>query len=245
VAEIFGWRAALAVTGVFGLGLWVLVWRRFEESLAHPDPAALALPRLLPGWLSIVRHPEFRAYALLASASYCGLFVILAVSSFVFIGELGLGRQQYGLVLLSNAIAYIGGTILCRRLLHRMSVARAVAVGGLMALAGGLGLLAVAASGARAPLALMLPIWCYMVAHGVSQPCGQTGAIAPFPRAAGTASALSGCLMMALAFGVGAWVGSRFSDPIAALSWGVATCSVCIALVAWGLVPRAVARAAT
>ncbi|MCB1895054.1 MAG: multidrug effflux MFS transporter [Zoogloeaceae bacterium] len=242
VAELFGWRAALAATGVFGFGLLLLVWRQFEESLACPDHAALALPRLLPGWGRIVGHPVFRAYALLAAASYCGLFVILAVSSFVFIGEFGLGRQQYGLVLLSNALAYISGTLLCRRLLHRFAVARTVAVGGVLALVGGLGLLAVVTSGAHSPLPLMPPIWVYMMAHGVCQPCGQTGALSPFPRAAGTASALSGCLMMALAFGVGGWVGSSFGDPIQALSWGVSGCSVWVALVAWLLVPRAVVQ---
>ena len=39
-------------------------------------------------------------------------------------------------------------------------------------------------------LAVMAPVWLYALGHGIHMPCGQTGAVGPFPRAAGRASAL-------------------------------------------------------
>ena len=73
-------------------------------------------------WVRIARHPTFRAYALLATASYGGLFTYLAASSFVFIQVLGLSKTQYGLVMFTMSLSYIGGTVLCRRLLARLGV---------------------------------------------------------------------------------------------------------------------------
>lgn len=45
--------------------------------------------------------------------------------------------------------------------------------------------------------------------------------------------------MMALAFVVGAWLGPGLTDPIGALSRGLAGCSGFVALEAWLLVSRA------
>ena len=53
----------------------------------------------------------------------------------------------------------------------------------------------------------MVLFYLFMLGHGVHQPCGQSGAVGPFPQAAGAASALSGFLMMVVAFGMGAWLG--------------------------------------
>jgi DHA1 family bicyclomycin/chloramphenicol resistance-like MFS transporter len=89
---------------------------------------------------------------------------------------------------------------------------------------------------------IMLPYYLFMLAHGVHQPCGQSGAVSPFPQAAGAASALSGFTMMVAAFAMGTWLGGRMSSAEAAtvlpLTNGIWFWSVMIALVAWTLVQR-------
>ena len=42
----------------------------------------------------------------------------------------------------------------------------------------------------------------------------QSGAVGPFPHAAGAASALSGCLMTVVAFATGSWLGSRLDGTV-------------------------------
>jgi MFS transporter, DHA1 family, multidrug resistance protein len=84
----------------------------------------------------------------------------------------------------------------------------------------------------------MLPFCLFMLGRGVQQPCGQSGAVGPFPLAAGAASALNGFLMTIAAFMIGGWVGTRLDQSAAALTQGVWFWGVCIALVAWTLVPR-------
>ncbi len=98
--------------------------------------------------------------------------------------------------------------------------------------------------GVSSAAVLMVPVCIYMVAHGLNQPCGQSGAVAPFPRAAGAASALSGFVMMLAAFAAGGWLGSHMDGSILPLTRGLGFCSVLVAAVAWLLVPRCALRQA-
>jgi DHA1 family bicyclomycin/chloramphenicol resistance-like MFS transporter len=79
-----------------------------------------------------------------------------------------------------------------------------------------------------------------MLAHGVHQPCGQSGSVSPFPQAAGAASALSGFLMMVAAFGVGSWLGVQLAQDhtVMPLTQGLGLWSVLIATAAWTVVRR-------
>lgn len=238
LADWLGWRYALAVLPVFGSAALAVVALRFEESVPQRNPHALRPANLLTTWLRIVRHPTFVAYSALSTATYAGLFTFLASSSFVFIQVLGLSRTQYGVVMFSMSFVYIFGTLMCRRLLPRFGVRRTVAIAGLLTLAGGTLVGVIAWAGLHSTWAIMLPYYLYMLGHGVHQPCGQSGAVAPFPHAAGAASALNGFLMMLMAFAVGGWIGTRLDGTVFALTNGVWLWSVVVAAVAWTLVQR-------
>ncbi len=238
LTEAFGWRVAMFSLCVFGLLTLTLVAWRFTESNPHKNPQALHPATLLRTWLGIARHPTFRAYAALSTATYAGLFVFLASSSFVFIQVLGLTNTHYGFVMGSMPLAYIGGTFLCRRLLPGLGVLRTVAIGAGFTLAGG-GLMAgLAAVGISSGWALMPPFYLYMVGHGIHHPCAQSGAVGPFSQAAGAASALNGFLMMLMAFAVGGWLGSHMDGTVRPLAYGVFFWSVVTALVAWAWVQK-------
>jgi MFS transporter, DHA1 family, multidrug resistance protein len=238
LADTLGWRYALSALAVFGgATLGLLAWR-FQETVPRRNPLALAPRALFATWLAILRHPTFVTYSALSTASYAGLFTFLAASPFVFIKDLGLSRTQYGLVMFSVSLVFILGTFLCRRLLPRYGVRRSLALAAVLTLSGGTLLGLFAWAGLHSGWAIMLPCYLFMLGHGVHQPCGQSGAVGPFPHAAGAASALNGFLMMIAAFLVGGWMGARAGDIMAALAQGVWFWSVCIALVAWTLVPR-------
>ena len=205
VAQSFGWRAALAMLVLAGAGtLWVVA-RRFRETLPTPNPRALQPATMARTWAGILGNGTFWSFALLSTASFGGLFSFLAASSFVFIKLHGVSASFYGMLLLGTSGCYILGTLLCRYLVMHYGVKRTVAVGGALSLVGGGLMLALALAGVEGVWAIMAPVFIYMVGHGVHQPCGQSGAIAPFPQAAGAASALAGFLMMLVAFGAGRW----------------------------------------
>ncbi|WP_192871718.1 Bcr/CflA family efflux MFS transporter [Variovorax sp. JS1663] len=238
LADLFDWRVALAMPGLFGAITLGLVALRFDESLARRNPDALRPGTLLSTWAMVLRHPTFLAFAALTTAAYGLLFTFLASSSFVFIQVLGLSRTQYGLVMLWSSLSYIVGTFVCRRWLPRFGVRGSIARAAALTLAGGTAMGVLALAGVHAAWAIVGPLTLIMLAHGVHQPCGQTGAVGPFPQAAGAASAINGFVMMLAAFGIGAWLGTRMDGTVLPLALGMWFWSVCLALIAWTLVRR-------
>ena len=238
VSDLFGWRAALMVLAVFGAGTLALVALRFDETLAQRRLDALEIGSLLSTWGTVLRNPTFLAFTALTTAAYGLLFTFLAASSFTFIQVLGLSKTQYGLVMLWGSGVYICGTFLCRYWLQRHAVAGSVARGAVLSLAGGTALGLLALAGVQAVRANVAPLTLAMLGHGIHQPCGQTGAVGPFPRAAGAASALNGFVMMLAAFGIGGWLGVRMDGTVLPLALGIWFWSACIALVAWTLVKK-------
>jgi DHA1 family bicyclomycin/chloramphenicol resistance-like MFS transporter len=238
LTDLAGWRGALAALAVFGACALVLVAFYFKETLPQPRLDALQARTLVNTWLHIVKHPSFLTFSVLAAASYAGLFTFLAASAFVLIKLRGLSLTAYGLMMASTAFSYMCGTFLCRQLLRRLGLNGTVAVAAGLSLSGGVLMAGLAWLGVETVWAIMLPIYLFLLAHGVIQPCGQSGTVGPFPESAGAASALNGFLMMVTAFGMGGWLSAHMDGSSRPLIAGILFWSLVIALVGWALVPR-------
>jgi DHA1 family bicyclomycin/chloramphenicol resistance-like MFS transporter len=242
LTDLLGWRIALLMLAVFGAATLALLYWRFEETLARPDPHALSARPLIQANLDILRNPVFLTWCALSASSYLGLFTFLASSSFVFVTFMGYSKTAYGFLMLSMSLSYILGTFWCRWMLRRTSVHRTVGIAAVLTVTGGISMAALAYAGQGqdwyGAWAVMGPMYIFMVGHGVHQPCGQSGAVAPFPNRAGTASALNGFLMMLGAFFMGGWLGNHMDSPVFALAHGLLLCAVLITFVAWTGVQR-------
>jgi len=149
-----------------------------------------------------------------------------------------LSKTLYGAVMAYNSVAYIVGTFVCRALLARWGVRRAVALAAGLTLSGDTLMAGLSLTGWVSVAAIMVPQTLFMVGHGIHQPCGQSGAVGPFPQAAGAASALNGFIMMVFAFAMGQWLGNHMDGTVLPLTLGVWFWSTLIALSAWTLVQR-------
>ncbi|PIT83758.1 multidrug effflux MFS transporter [Limnohabitans sp. 15K] len=242
LTDTLGWRYALLALAAFGAATLVLLYWRFEETLANPDPHALSAGPLIRANLDILRNPTFRTWCAMSAGSYLGLFTFLASSSFVFVTAMGYSKTAYGFLMLSMSLSYIVGTFWCRWLLRRTSVHRTVGLAAVLTVTGGVSMAALAYAGEGqdwyGAWAVMVPMYIFMIGHGVHQPCSQSGAVAPFPQRAGTASALNGFLMMLGAFFMGGWLGTHMDQPVFALAHGLLLWAVFITLVAWTAVQR-------
>jgi DHA1 family bicyclomycin/chloramphenicol resistance-like MFS transporter len=86
-------------------------------------------------------------------------------------------------------------------------------------------------------------MWLYAFAHGIHQPCGQTGVVSAFPQQAGAATALSGFVLATAAFLVGLLLSQITSMPgiaqsIHPMTLGMALGGATTAWVAHSLVKR-------
>lgn len=231
-------KAALLAMAVFGVLSLFVVAVFFKESVRNKNMQALEPKSLARNWWMILKNPAFLTYSALSSASFCVLFVFLASSSFVFIKLFGFSSAMYGLIMFGMSTHYIAGTFLCRWLLPRGGMARTVAIAGGISLFGGTLLGVLWLAGVHSVWAILVPFYVIAVGHGVHQPCGQTGSIAPFGMAAGTASAVNGFLMMVLAFATGAWLSQHMDGSVMPMVVGMWFWTGCIAAIVWLAVPK-------
>jgi DHA1 family bicyclomycin/chloramphenicol resistance-like MFS transporter len=238
LTDVANWRVALLTLAVFGAAtLALLVWQ-FEETVHRKNPQAMEPATVLATWRRILSHRTFWAWSALSAGSYGGLFTVLATSPFVFIELLGVQRWAYGLVMSSVSVTYLLGTVLCRWLLPRYGLQGAVALAGHLTLAGGTLMGVFGLLGWHNGWAIMGPFYLFMLAHGVHQPCSQSGAIGPFPDAAGAASALNGFGMALVSFLMGSLLGKIMDGTARPLMYGVWFWSVVITLAAWTVVQK-------
>ncbi|MFM7331893.1 MAG: Bcr/CflA family efflux MFS transporter [Brachymonas sp.] len=238
ISSFLGWRFALLALGAFAALTLALVLLKFEETNQRRNPLALHPAMLFGTWRSILAHPQFWTYALLALTSYCGLFVFLATSSFVYLKVLAQSKWVYSAVMVGMSAFYVAGTFISRRLLVRYGVQRMIWIGAWITLAACLMYGAVLLLMPSGVLALAVCQFVFMVGHGFHQPAGQSGSAAAFPQAAGAASAMAGFLMMLAAFATGSVLGTSMDGSVRPMVLGIVFWGLTILIVAWVLVQR-------
>lgn len=236
VTMLSGWRASFIVLLVAAVAMTAVVARRLAETAPTLDRRALDPASLIRVYGGLLADRWFLNHALVATASYTGLFCFISGSSHVIQGGLGLGPLAYGTVFASAVGGYVAGSLLVRRFSGRIAPRRMMWVGGLWCFAcAWAGPVALALAGPHLAT-VALPLILYMVGFAVIQPNAQAGAIGPFPLIAGRASALLGCLQWSIAAVAGLGLGLVLDPGGWAMALGIAA-SASAALVAVALLP--------
>lgn len=232
-AQFYGWQAANAAVACFGMLAWLAVYAGLPDGQAQRMVGSGAALR------DFLAAPQFLSSSLLAGLSYSGALVFLVLSPFVFIGHFGMSRVSYGLLPAACTLSFLFGTVLCRQALRRWSVPHTVRIGACLSLLGGATQLLLWRSPWHSVWTLAVPQCVFMLGHGFHQPCGQGGAVAPFPASAGQAAALSGCIITGLAFAAGRLASASTWPPPQTLVASTAGLSALLGLTAFGAIPRA------
>ena len=223
---VFGWRAAFVALVLAGLIVWIAAMRHMKESNNQLDPDAMRLANLAATYRDVLRTPAFWAYALPGAISYASIFVFISGTPFVLIKVLGVPIQYYGYLFAMGICGYLSGTLICRRLLGSIGVARTLTLGTTVGLVGGLGFFGLVLAGVSNWVLVVAAQFVVMIAHGINFPCTQSGSLAPFPEKAGSAAGMFGCLVMFAALLAGMWVGSSHDGTLLPLARISATLGV-------------------
>lgn len=237
LSQAFGWQSTLVLVGAFGAAAWLVVYHSFSETYTRSNDTANDTGGTPLG--TLLGHSQFIFSSLLAGASFSGAVCFLLLSSFIFIGEFGLSQIAYGLIPAVCTLAFLIGTVCCRHYLKRVDVPRAVRLGAWLSVIGGCSQLLLWLAQIRTPWALLVPQCIYMLGHGFHQPCGQGGAVAPFPQFAGRAASVSGFIITAVAFIAGQLVSQSGVSASQTLVITMALLAGVIAVIGWIALPRA------
>lgn len=190
-----GWRAPLLATlGLGGLALLATLFS-YRETHLQPDPQAGRLSGLLASYLQVL--PSCRALALTIACTYGAMFVVVAGSSSVYIGLLGLSAAQYGLTFALIVSGLLGGALFTLRNVQRLGPLRVVGIGVGLVLVGALLTLLIYLAFGLSLLGLSLPQVLVTLGGGMLLPAAVAGAVIPNPQRAGLAAGLMGFSQMA------------------------------------------------
>jgi MFS transporter, DHA1 family, multidrug resistance protein len=203
----FGWQAIFIFLTVYSATLLTLVASQLKETNAWKNPRAVDPGTLIGNYLGLFASRVYVGYILTHAFVYCGLFAFISGSSFVFIEFLGLAPNLYGICFGTVIAGYMAGTVIAGRLTLKVGIDRMCLAGGFLSLVSGSVLAGLAWSGVATVAAVMIPMFAFMISMGVIMPNAMAGAIGPFPKMAGAASALMGFVQMTLAAGIGLAVG--------------------------------------
>jgi len=204
----FGWQASFVVLSIFAIVLVFLVTFLIRETNAHQNPEALKPSRMIGNYLELLKHREFLGYVLLNSFVFSGLFAFISGSSFVFIDVFGFEPNLYGICFGIVVCGYMTGTLIAGKFSRKLGVPKMLKLGSFLALLGGLLLAGPAWAGVTGAISVVAPMVIFMIGVGIVMPNSMAGAIGPFPRMAGSASALMGFIQMTIGALVGITVGA-------------------------------------
>ena len=228
--EKIGWFANFWLLSLIAGATTVFCLLVLKETNRYKNPTALHPKPLVLNYLMVLRNAEFRGFTLAISASFCGLFIFLSGSSFVFINAMQLTPMQYSIGFSVVCLGYMTGTQIASWMLPLKGIPKTARIASLFSAAGGIAMLCIAAISYTAwgeslrmqPASLLAPMFVYLCGHGMLQPCCQTGAVGPFPKNAGAASAMLGFTMNVSAAIAGLLLAKVFNGTSVPMSAGIA-----------------------
>ncbi|SDG75283.1 MFS transporter, DHA1 family, bicyclomycin/chloramphenicol resistance protein [Pseudomonas benzenivorans] len=192
-----GWQAPILLALLIGCGALLAVLGLYRESNCHLDPAAGQLRSLAGNYADLLKSRSFQALALTLACTYGAMFAVIAGSSAVYIGLLGLSAAQYGMTFGAIVSGLIGGALFTQRMILRLGPEKIVAIGVALVLAGAIATLAIHQLFGLSLLGLSVPQVLVTLGGGMLLPAAVAGAVIPNAQRAGLAAGFMGFAQMA------------------------------------------------
>ena len=215
--EAFGWQANFFVLAAFGVVVLVLTWGMLAETNAYRDPDAFDIGRMLRNYACLLKSREFLGHTLVLGFSFAGLFSFISGSSFTMIEALGMQPSDFGYAFAVVVGGFVAGSYGGGRVAKAWGPIKLEARGLSLMVVGAGAAAGLAWAGVQTIAAVIGPLAFFFMGCGLTMPNAMAGAIGPFPRMAGAASALAGFIQMGSAAIAGVMVGHLFDGTTRAM----------------------------
>lgn len=221
-SNLYGWRAALALSVAAGVGMLLATLFSFAES--HHQRTAGGLALTLSGYGHVLRNRRFLAYSAASGAAIGNAYVAVAGAQRYYVDLCGWSVAAFSLATALYAAGFVVGGLLSKHL----ESGRRLNGGLALLLLAPLGLLALSVLQPVQPLAWLGLTFLSQIGIGMLMPVAVSFALMAVDRAAGTASAVLGALHMVIGAG-GAAVVALIPLPIV---WSLPLAMLAFALLA-------------
>lgn len=191
-----GWHAPLFASLAVGSLALFAVLAFYRESNPSLDPKAGHPATLARDYFDLLKQRSSRALALTLAGTYGAMFAVVAGSSAVYIGLLGLSSAEYGLAFGATISGLIAGALFTQRKIMQLGPQRIVGIGVSLVATGAVLTLLVHAIHGLSVLGLSLPQVLVTLGGGMLIPASVAGVVMPNAHRAGLAAGLMGFAQM-------------------------------------------------
>lgn len=212
--QAFNWQATFVFLTLAGLGVFALCLRDLGETVAGKG---LSFAEQLEGYPELLTSPRFWGYSLCAAFGSGAFFALLGGAPFVAEEVFGLSPIVTGFALGSPAIGYALGNYFSGRFSVQIGINKMALIGTLIT-SFGMGLsLVLSLNGLNSAL-LFFGLCTFLgLGNGMLMPNSMAGTLSVRPSLAGTASGLSGAIMIGGGAALSAWAGSLLTVETGAI----------------------------
>ena len=220
--ESFGWRANFGFQLAFGVVLTLAAALFLAESHPHRDPRDSDIGQMLRNYATLAGNRRVWGYILCNAFAFASILAFHSNASFVLMGLLGVSAPVFGLLFSVTILGYMAGSFVTVRWVAKVGADRLLAAGTILGMLAGTVIVALALAGVRSVSAIIAPYFVFLVSVGFTQPAAIGGAIGPYTRIAGTASALFGFVQLSFGSLAGYVVGRLYDGTPIPMVVGIA-----------------------
>lgn len=195
VMEVSTWKAVFALMFIAGICIILAVTFALKETVVR-DLSRIRPRALAHSYRLLLGSPYFMCSSLTIAGTSGAVYTLATVLPFIMMVRVGFSPAEFGLSMLMQSGMYFCGSIVVRMLLARHSAFTLVAVGIALVACGSVLIATLTHFVEPSLMSVMGPVSVYAVGVAFVMPAMQTAALAPFPRIAGSASAMAGFLQM-------------------------------------------------
>ncbi|KIC11485.1 multidrug MFS transporter [Leisingera sp. ANG-M1] len=231
-----GWKTNFWLLFLVGAATLAITFTDFGETARKSGKTLTAQFKEYP---ELLRSPRFWGYSLASGLASGSFFAYLGGAPFVGTEVYGLSTAELGVYFSAPAIGYFAGNFVSGRYSTRIGINRMVLWGCVINGGGVLVSLLIAASGADT-VWTFFGLMCFVgIGNGMAIPNATAGAISVRPHLAGTASGLSGAIMIGAGAALSAFAGMLLvpgstAVPLLTIMLATGVCGlISILLVVW------------
>ncbi len=222
----WGWRTIFLVLSGFGLVCFALVLFGLPESLPEERRTRKTVGAVLSSYGGLLGDGRYMGYILAGGLASAAMFAYISGSPFVFIELNGVPPERFGLLFGINSIGLIAASQLNRWLLERYRGSQILVSAVSVTAVSSLLLVASAATGLGGFPGMLFMLFFCIASTGLVGPNTTAGAMAPYARQAGSASAMLGAIQFGLGATASALVGLLFNGTALPMAFTIALCGV-------------------
>ncbi|MFY0596194.1 MAG: multidrug effflux MFS transporter [Cognatishimia sp.] len=211
--EEFGWQSNFWMLILFAAMIFAITWFDLGETKAQSGKSLIGQFREYPELLTSLR---FWGYTMASALSSGTFFAYIGGAPFVGTTIYGMDAKGLGLVIATPAIGYMAGNFLSGRYSTRIGLNRMIFFGCLVSTAGPTMAFIANVLGIPSPIAFFAPMVLIGLGNGMTIPNATAGALSVRPHLAGTASGLTGALLIGIGAALSAIAGLLLTEETGA-----------------------------